>query len=42
MELRLEAMQAEEEKDWIEHIHDVRKDGSAMSMWTSVDEVPFH
>ena len=27
MELRLEAMQAEEEKDWIEHIHDARKDG---------------
>ena len=23
MELRLEAMQAEEEKDWIQHIHDV-------------------
>ena len=36
MELRLEAMQAEEEKDWIEHTHDVRKDGSAVSMWKAL------
>ena len=41
MELRLEAMQAEEEKDWIEHIHDVRKDGSAVSMWKALMKCPF-
>ena len=26
-------MQAEEERGWIQHVHDVRKDGSAVSMW---------
>ena len=41
MELRLEAMQAEEEKYWIEHIHDVRKDGSAVSMWKALMKCPF-
>ena len=41
MELRLEAMQAEEEKDWIQHIHDVRKDGSAVSMWKALMKCPF-
>ena len=41
MELRLEAMQAEEEKDWIEHVHDVRKDGSAVSMWKALMKCPF-
>ena len=41
MELRLEATQAEEEKDWIEHIHDVRKDGSAVSMWKALMKRPF-
>ena len=41
MELRLEAMQAEEEKDWIEHIHDVRKDGSAVSMRKALMKRPF-
>ena len=40
-ELRLEAMQAEEERDWIEHIHDVRKDGSAVSMWKALMKCPF-
>ena len=34
-------MQAEEEKDWIEHIHDVRKDGSAVSMWKALMKCPF-
>ena len=41
MELRLEAMQAEEEKDWIEHIRDVREDGSAVSMWKALMKCPF-
>ena len=41
MELRIEAMQAEEEKDWIQHIHDVRKDGSAVSMWKALMKCPF-
>ena len=42
MELRLEATQAEEEKDWIQHIHDVRKGWVSRVHVESVDEVPFH